>query len=65
MPSTAIRRYAYDEATRLLTVTFITGRIYIYEDVPPQLYADFRAATSKGAFFNHHIRDRFAFRELV
>lgn len=65
MPSTAIRRYLYDEKARRLAVTFITDRIYVYEDVPPTLFADFRAAVSKGRFFNRHIRDRFEFREMV
>lgn len=65
MPSTAIRRYLYDETTQRLIVTFVTNRTYIYENVPPALYADFRAATSKGAFFNAKVRDRYAFHEMV
>jgi hypothetical protein len=65
MPSTAIRRYLYDEAERRLVVTFISGRTYIYENVPGALYAAFRAAPSKGAFFNAEIRDRYAFHALA
>jgi hypothetical protein len=42
-----------------LTITFVTGRRYIYADVPEQVYADFRAAYSKGTFFNKYIRDHY------
>jgi hypothetical protein len=65
MPSTAIRYFRYDSATRALQVTFITGRRYIYDDVPSDVFDAFRAAFSKGAFFNHEIRDRFAYREVT
>ena len=65
MPSTAIRFFRYDPATRQLHVTFVTGRRYIYGDVPPQVSDAFRSAFSKGTFFNGEIRDRYAFREIT
>jgi nitrous oxide reductase accessory protein NosL len=65
MPSSVIARFDYDEAARALTVTFTTGRVYRYADVPPALVAAMRAATSKGGFFNRRIRDRFAYVRLV
>ena len=64
MPSTAIRRFDYDARSRALDVTFVTGRRYRYFAVPGGLAEDFRAAPSKGRFFNARIRDRFRFREL-
>lgn len=65
MPSTAIRHYAYDEAQELLTITFVTGRRYVYAGVPAQLYAAMRRATSKGGFFNRRIRAHYPFAELT
>ena len=65
MPSTAIRYFRYDSATHELQVTFVTGRRYIYDDVPSDVFDAFRAAFSKGAFFNHEIRDRFTYREVT
>lgn len=65
MPSTAIRRFAYDAEARALDVTFVTGRRYRYFAVPGELAEDFRAARSKGGFFNARVRDRFAFAELA
>ena len=65
MPSTAIRFFRYDSTKRALQVTFVTGRRYIYDDVPSDVFDAFSAAFSKGTFFNHEIRDRYAFREVT
>jgi hypothetical protein len=64
MPSNAIRHFRYDAAKRQLQVTFITGRRYIYDDVPQDVFEAFKAAFSKGTFFNQEIRDRYAYREV-
>lgn len=63
MPSTVIRRFAYDPARRALDVEFVSGRRYRYRDVPEEVVERFRAAFSKGRFFNAHIRDIYAFDE--
>jgi lysyl-tRNA synthetase class 2 len=65
MPSTAINNLKYDADRERLVVTFVTGRVYEYVDVPPHVAASFRAAGSKGTFFNVFIRDRYDFRELT
>jgi hypothetical protein len=65
MPSTVIRNFAYNVATRQLVVTFTTGRIYAYADVPPDVVSAFRASGSRGRFFNSEIRDNYKFREVT
>ena len=62
MPSTAVERISYDEAARELHVTFAEGGTCTYYGVPKQVYAAFRAASSKGQFVNQFIRDRYDFR---
>jgi len=64
MPSTAIKRFRYEPQTRTLLVTFVSGQAYAYEDVPEDVARDFRAAASKGRFFQIRVRDRFAYRRL-
>jgi hypothetical protein len=59
MPSTVIREHHYERDVQELTITFVTARRYVYAGVPEQVYADFCAAPSKGAFFNKYIRDHF------
>ena len=65
MPSTVIRDFSYNVATRQLVVTFVTGRIYAYADVPPDVHNAFRASGSKGRFFNQEIRERYDCREIT
>lgn len=65
MPSTAIADFEYDLARKRLTVSFVTGRVYEYVDVPSEVAASFRSAFSKGTFFNSYIRDRYDFREIT
>ena len=64
MPSSVIRRFRYDEASRTLTITFVSGQRYAYAEVPPDVHRRFVEAFSKGRFFAAHVRDRFAFRRL-
>jgi len=64
MPSTVIRNYSYDAQASELTITFVTGRRYVYDDVPQDVADGFKAAFSRGTFFNQHIRDRYGYREI-
>ena len=65
MPSTVIRRFDYRPEGRELEVLVVTGRRYVYSDVPPDAAEAFRTAFAKGVHFNRHIRDRFDHHELV
>jgi hypothetical protein len=65
MPSTVIRGYSYDRGKTELVITFVAGRRYIYQAVPSDVYDAFKAAFSKGSFFNHHIRDHYACRDVT
>ncbi|MFK4506309.1 KTSC domain-containing protein [Bradyrhizobium daqingense] len=65
MPSSVIRSFRYAPETRELKVTFVSGRLYVYEDVPAEVAAAFRDAFSKGSFFNREIRDRYAYRDIT
>jgi hypothetical protein len=65
MPSTVISRFVHDPDTGDLIVEFTTGRVYVYAHMPTDEVAAFRAAFSKGSYFNHHIRDHYSFREIA
>ena len=64
MPSTAIRTFEYDPKRHQLWVTFVSGKTYVYDRVPADVYEAFMAYSSKGAFFNRLIRDRYRHREI-
>jgi hypothetical protein len=64
MPSTVIRRFVYDTGKRELWIEFVSGRRYVYEEVPESVAETLRSAFSKGIYFNSRIRDRFKCREV-
>ena len=55
--SSAIRAVGYGGST--LTVEFHTGRIYDHPNVPYSVFANLLRASSKGAYYNQHIRGRY------
>jgi KTSC domain len=65
MPSSVIRAAHYDPERELLDIVFTTGRRYLYHRVPPAEADGFRAAFSKGRYFNAHIRDAYDHTEVA
>jgi hypothetical protein len=63
--SSALEQVSYDEVAHTLCATFReTGRTYIYEDVPQEVYDSLLFADSLGAYFNAHIRGHFPYHEV-
>jgi len=63
--SSALEQISYDEAAHTLYATFReSGRTYVYEEVPQEIYDSLLFADSIGAYFNCHIRDRFSYHEV-
>ena len=59
MPSSVIRRFVYDTGKRELWIEFVSGRRYVYEEVPESVAETMRSAFSKGIYFNSRIRNSF------
>jgi KTSC domain len=55
--STTLAAVSYDGAR--LQLDFLDGTRYAYSGASPELFRDLLGATSKGSFFNRHIRGRF------
>lgn len=53
---------AYEDGD--LFVRFMSGRVYVYHDVPRCEFQQFDSAVSKGQFFNQHIKGWYACREV-
>jgi len=62
--SSAILDIEYDRVRRSLHVTFVSGDLYAYEEVPARAHRAFLVAESKGRFFQAEIRDRYPFTKL-
>lgn len=58
--STAIRQAEYDANSRTLSIWFTqSGGPYHYYNVPQHIYDGLLRASSKGTYFNDHIRDQY------
>ncbi len=53
--TSGLRRYAYDEETRLLEVEFPRGAVYHYFDVPPSVFEWLEIVPGKARYVNEII----------
>ena len=54
----------YDDDAGELDITFTSGKIYRYLEVPAEIYDGLLDAESKGEFFNDNIKDAFVYSEV-
>ncbi|GEO08208.1 KTSC domain-containing protein [Segetibacter aerophilus] len=64
MPSTVILKSSYSAETKTLTITFVSGLVYNYKDVPEETYRAMITSGSKGIYFNNHIKGKYAFEKV-
>lgn len=59
--SSNIAGAGYDPEGQRLTVVFMSGRRYTYEEVPQDIYEALLQADSAGKFFNSNIKDQYRY----
>lgn len=64
MPSTVVAHMEYIVETQTLRITFVSGLVYDYLNVPPYMYDKMKASKSKGIFLNRHIKGKFDFEKV-
>ena len=57
--SSAIIAIGYDEQTSRMRIQFQQGDSYDFCRVPPDVHAALMHASSKGTYYNIHIKDRY------
>lgn len=63
--SSALERVSYDEKAHTLCATLReSGRTYVYEEVPQEIYDCLLFSDSLAAYFNNHIRGHFPYHEI-
>lgn len=63
MPSSVIQHFEYNDKSKTLKITFVTGMEYDYKNVPEKVYELFKISGSKGRYFNHYIKNKFKFKK--
>ena len=62
--SSNVKKTEYDTETKKLVVEFNNGSLYEYDEVPHQVYTQFRMAQSQGNFFNTNISKTYPYKKL-
>jgi hypothetical protein len=62
--SSNLKLTEYDTSESKLIVEFKNGQRYEYEDVPHNIYAQFRLSESQGKFFNTSISKKYKYKKL-
>lgn len=62
--STNLRSALYNTENGDLKVTFNNGAIYLYENVPWELFVKFRMSESQGSFLNSTIKKNYTYKKL-
>ncbi|WP_026896728.1 KTSC domain-containing protein [Daejeonella oryzae] len=65
MPSSVISKFSYDQDSKSLIVTYVSGLVYRYKAVPLDIFNDFKSAESKGRYLNFHIKGKFSYEKLA
>jgi hypothetical protein len=64
MPSTVIAAIDYNLSRSLLRITFVSGLVYEYKDVPEAVYVEMKASGSKGRYLNNNIKGKYQFTKV-
>lgn len=57
--SSAMSAVGYDASNGRMQITFTQGHTYDFCRVPPHIYEGLMRASSKGTYYNDHIKDRY------
>lgn len=64
MPSSVVSTMSYDAVNATLRITFVSGRVYEYKNVPEEEYHRMKMSGSKGIYLNQHIKGRYSFEKI-
>ena len=65
MPSSVVSSISYYPETAILRITFVSGMIYDYKNVPEEVYYAMKTSGSKGTYLNQHIKGNYEFEKVV
>ena len=54
----------YNEAASTLRITYTSGNVYDYKDVPPDVFEEMKVAGSKGTFLNYRIKGKYRYKRI-
>ncbi|HMG14928.1 MAG TPA: KTSC domain-containing protein [Saprospiraceae bacterium] len=64
MPSSVIYTIQYDPDSAILRITYVSGSIYDYKQVPENIYWELKASGSKGVYLNLYIKGFYEYEKI-
>jgi len=64
MPSSVVAAMDYNKDAHTLRITYTSGAVYDYRNVPPDVYEEMKAAGSKGTFLNYEIKGKYRYKRI-
>jgi hypothetical protein len=64
MPSSVVSHINYFPASQILRVTYVSGSVYDYKNVPEVIYNAMKNAFSKGTYLNKYVKGHFSFEKV-
>ncbi len=62
--SSNLHSVGYDSAIETLEIKFNKSGVYQYYNIPSSIYNELMSASSKGTYFDNHIKERFRFKKI-
>lgn len=62
--SSLVKSAAYYPTINILQITFPSGEVYAYFNVPPKTYLDLATSESKGKYFHKSIINKFPYKKV-
>ena len=62
--SSNLLQVCYDPPSASLDITFRSGGVYRYSNVPTHVHAGLMSASSHGDYFHQHIKDKYPCRRI-
>lgn len=62
--SSVVAAMEYDESLSTLRITYVSGKVYDYKNVPPEVYEEMKEAESKGTFLNYRIKGKYRYKRV-
>jgi hypothetical protein len=64
MPSSVVAAIDYNTDSRSLKITYVSGMVYEYKEVPERIYKSLKIAGSKGRYLNYYIKGKYEFEKI-
>lgn len=64
MPSSVVAHISYNADDATLRIRFVSGMVYDYKNVPPEIYEAMKHSDSKGTYLNKYIKGNFDFKKV-